>query len=403
MEKPQPNLKSPFQSGITDPQWPVALPHDISKQESASYAEVYAGQIDRQSHLHIVRADIRAGSRKELQEVLLNVSQFAVREMNKTPARKYIPALDETPRSYRVTITVGFGASLFLTEAGDDRFDMRAFKPRYLKVMPRFGGDSPAFSPSEQASDLLFLIASDHIYVNVYLVGLLVNGEVDSRLFIRDVEEGYARPDNHESSGFMDGISNPTNAKPAGEMDHLTYIQSVDEEPRWCTNGTYLAYRKVQQNLKAFLKRDLNEQQGIFGIDKRKGERLQPRPRESHSFKLHPNRPDADLFDCHDNERRFVRRPYFYFQGVDQDGSELRGLHHISFVRNLRKQYEWPVEMWQTNPDFPVPGTGIDALYQIATNVGGGYYFCPPGPKSPRDFLGSEIFAAHNKAHTGFR
>ena len=131
--------------------------------------------------------------------------------------------------------------------------------------MPRFYGDSPAFSPSQQASDIICLIASDHIYVNVYLVGLMVNGEVDSRLLIRDVEQGYARPDNHESGGFMDGISNPTNAKPPGEMDNLTYIQPADEEPDWCTNGTYLAYRKVQQNLKDFLKRDLNQKEKLFG------------------------------------------------------------------------------------------------------------------------------------------
>ena len=88
---------------------------------------------------------------------------------------------------------------------------------------------------------------------------------------------------------------------------------------------------------------------------------------------------------------------------MDDTGSELRGLHHISFVRNLRKQYEWPIEMWQTNPDFPVPGTGIDSLYQIATNVGGGYYFCPPAQKSERDFLGSEMFAAYEKARSTFK
>jgi hypothetical protein len=33
--------------------------------------------------------------------------------------------------------------------------------------------------------------------------------------------------------------------------------------------------------------------------------------------------------------------------------------------------------MWQMNPDFPVKGTGIDALYahRILSTIYGGYYF----------------------------
>ena len=88
MDKPQPNLKGPFQPGITDPQWPINAPTGIPRQESASYGTAYAGQIDRQSHLHIVKADIMAGSRSELQDVLMNVSRFAAREMNTNSGQK---------------------------------------------------------------------------------------------------------------------------------------------------------------------------------------------------------------------------------------------------------------------------------------------------------------------------
>ena len=396
MDRPQPRLDAPYQPGITEPQWPSKPPSRVVRNE---YLRDYAGQIDRQSHLHIVKADVRATTQKELREVLGAVTKFAVEEMKRRPSGRNIPALDEHPASYRVTITVGFGASLFLSRDGDDRFNLRSFKPRYLKIMPRFTGDSRDFSPQEQASDLIFLIASDHVYVNVYLVGLLVNGEVDARLLIRDVEQGYARPDNHESGGFVDGSSNPTNATPDREMDRLVYVQSQDGEPSWCTNGSYLAYRKVQQNLKAFLQHSMPEKQKIFGTEKNTGKRLKSRAHASHSFKLHPDRPETDLFDCRDSERRFLRRPYFYFQGVSPEGTELRGLHHLSFARDLKKQYEWPVLMWQTNPDFPVRGTGVDALYSITINVGGGYYFCPPSPRTLSDCFGSEMFSMYKRAH----
>ena len=51
----------------------------------------------------------------------------------------------------------------------------------------------------------------------------------------------------------------------------------------------------------------------------------------------------------------------------------------MSFVRRLTDQYEWPVLMWQTNPDFPIKGAGGDELYKSggAANMTGGYYFMP--------------------------
>ena len=46
------------------------------------------------------------------------------------------------------------------------------------------------------------------------------------------------------------------------------------------------------------------------------------------------------------------------------------------------------------NPDFPVKGTGIDALFAngILSTIDGGYYFCPPGVHDSEDFLGSGLF-----------
>ena len=55
------------------------------------------------------------------------------------------------------------------------------------------------------------------------------------------------------------------------------------------------------------------------------------------------------------------------------------GLHHLSFVRNLAMQYEWPVLMWQINPDFPARGTGRDARFTTLA-VGVLLYFMPAAP-----------------------
>ena len=82
-------------------------------------------------------------------------------------------------------------------------------------------------------------------------------------------------------------------------MDNLTYIQSTDEEPDWCANGSYLAYRKVQQNLRAFLKRDLDGKEKLFGIDKRSGQRLPRRPYRLAFVQIAPESPRC----------RFIRLP----------------------------------------------------------------------------------------------
>ena len=83
-----------------------------------------------------------------------------------------------------------------------------------------------------------------------------------------------------------------------------------------------------------------------------------------------------------DDDRQILRRPYFFDDGFDAEGNEVRGVHHLSFARNLVRQYEWPLLMWQTNPDFPYKGAGIDALYDAggAANLTAGYYFVPPAP-----------------------
>ena len=79
---------------------------------------------------------------------------------------------------------------------------------------------------------------------------------------------------------------------------------------------------------------------------------------------------------------------------LDAAGQVDCGLHFLAYMRNLRRQFEWVAQMWQMNPDFPVPGTGIDVLYArgILSTVGG-YYFCPPAPRGKDAFLGSRMFA----------
>jgi deferrochelatase/peroxidase EfeB len=399
LSPPLPGHGGPFQAGITDPIWPAEPPAGIDRK---TYADLYAGQLERQRHLHIVTADVTVGSRAELGELLAKLTAFARHQMDKPPSQQGWRAFDPPIPNRRVTITIGFGATLFTTAHGDDRLGIAALKPASLKIMPEIDGDE-GFLPRDHATDLVILVASDDVYVNEYIFGRLYYGGVHPGIAVRKVERGYARPDSREPSGFEDGVSNPRELPPDHPMRHLVYVREEDDEPAWCVHGTYLAYRKIRRRLRGFFALAQRDREAVFGVDAHTGLRedkqtgirkdnLIPNP---HAPKMNPRRNHPDLFGINDDSRRFLRRPYFYNDGVDASGEEARGVHHISFVRNLAVQYEWPVLMWQMNPDFPHPGAGRDALYDAggAANVGGGYYFLPPAPHSKQDHLGSALLA----------
>jgi deferrochelatase/peroxidase EfeB len=312
-----------------------------------------------------------------------------------------------------VTVTVGFGASLFGGIEGDDRFQMRSLKPRYLRMMPSFYGDAEGLSPRDTASDLLFAISSDHPYVNVAIARSIAHGYVDPRLAVKEIAQGFSRPDKREFLRFDDGIDNLSNW-PDGDLDRLIYIGPRDIEPDWCVGGSYLVYRKIRENLPIWEHLRTEQQEEIIGRHKSSGlplaRQTEPRdprvpvfpdpkdPRDgaltAHIRKVQPRRNYPDLLGVHDLDRRFLRRPYPYFKGLDSRGEVECGLLFLAFMKSIKQQFEWPVQIWQTNPDFPIPGTGVDALYAngIISTIGGGYYFCPPAPNGKTDFLGSVLF-----------
>jgi deferrochelatase/peroxidase EfeB len=404
------------QTGITDPAWPVEVPDGVTADEY----ERYRGAIDRQGFVTIMTADLKANSKAELKELLRKLTDFAYFEMSRKPSERRMRPLDpqRLPKSYRLTITIGFGSSLFLTEKGDDRFDIHHLKPSSLKRMISLPGDAPNFSPADTASDLIFVIASDHPYVNIHVARRLTK-HVDPRINVKHLEQAFSRPDLLEFLGFEDGTDNIRNW-PQDDMDRLAYITERENEPEWCIGGSYLVYRKIREDLTVWENlshhRDemIKKQEAIIGRHKDSGLPLSRKkgppddrtpifsdpadpkdgPLSAHIRKVQPRRPYPDIFGVDDLDRRFLRRPYSnYIDGVDENGEIRTGLNFIAFMRNIREQFEYVATMWQMNPDFPVKGTGIDALYahHILSTIYGGYYFCPPAPRNKHDFIGSVL------------
>ncbi len=418
IEAPLPRklYSSIHQNGITDPAWSIDVPEGVTEEEY----ERYRGAIDRQGFVTIMTADLKATSKEELEELLRKLTDFVYFEMARKPSERRMRPLDprRLPKSYRLTITMGFGASLFLTEEGDDRFDIRHLKPSALKQMISLPGDAPGFSPADSASDLIFVVASDHPYVNIHIARRLTK-HIDARITVKHLEQAFSRPDLLEFLGFEDGTDNIRNW-PQDDMDRLVYVTERENEPDWCVGGSYLVYRKIREhlpvweNLAHHKEEMIKKQEGIIGRHKDTGQPLSRKkgppdkltpifpdpadpkdgPLNAHIRKVQPRRPYPDIFGVDDLDRRFLRRPYSnYIDGVDENGEIRSGLNFIAFMRNIREQFEYVATMWQMNPDFPVKGTGIDALYahNILSTIYGGYYFCPPAPRNRNDFIGSAL------------
>ena len=89
-----------------------------------------------------------------------------------------------------------------------------------------------------------------------------------------------------------------------------------------------------------------------------------------------------------------LRHPYNFTDPLDEARKMVFGLHFLAYMKDIAEQFEWPLRNWQTNPDFPKLGAGIDALleHKIISCTGGGYYFCPPNRRDDQDYIGSALF-----------
>jgi deferrochelatase/peroxidase EfeB len=449
---PEPLFSRPYQSGITDPMWPNSYPDNLDpkllerflkhqmkedrlqpfdvvvpgrKALKDLYDSDYAGRVARQDFQSVLRADVHARDREELKLVLQRISEIVIIETNKKPSKKHLRVLEPIPDSYRVTITVALGASLFVDRTGFDRFGLRAKRPNFLKTMPSFEGDHESLKPEKTASDLMLVVASDHPYVNIAIVRFFAEffnkrfrekhhpqGRQHDVLSWRKVEAGFARKDKREFLKFDDGIEN-LHTDPR-DLRRLVYVDESDSEPAWCLRGSYLVYRKIRENLPIWEAFNDQDHERMIGRKKKTGKPLSRRssgndrmtpvypdpadladgPLNAHIRKVQPRRPRPDLFGLNDLERRFLRRPYPFFEGLDAHGQAINGLHFMAFMKSIPQQFEHIVNMWQMNPDFPVPKTGPDALYArgVLSTIDGGYYFCPPGLKTKDDFFGSGMF-----------
>ena len=242
------------------------------------YGEHQAGVVTpAQDRMVFATYDVTASDAHGLGALLENWTEAAARmtagqELD-GPGGDFAPppdtgeALDLSPS--RLTVTVGFGPSLF-----DDRFGLRSRRPAALIDLPAFPGDE--LDPTRSGGDLCIQACADDPQVAFHAVHDLTRLALGSAT-VRSLQVGFGRtaatgaktPSPRNLLGFRDGTDNLVSTD-SGSMDRFVWVDDRTDQP-WMSGGTYLVARRIRIHLEAWDRSTLGEQERTIGRIKSTG------------------------------------------------------------------------------------------------------------------------------------
>ena len=278
----------------------------------------------------------------------------------------------------RLTVTIGFGASLF-----DDRYGLRA--PAGLTAMPSFPDD--ALDPKRTHGDVLVQLRANRRDTVVHALRELVR-PVRSAFALRWTIDGFQSADREGNGasrrnlfGFRDGTANPSVRDP-GLMNQLV----------WNADGsTFQVVRVIRMHVEFWDRVGLREQETMIGRDRTTGAPLGG----THEFQdprldLDP-KGDRIALDAHMRlanprtaetaNQKILRRGFNYHRGFDAAGTLDQGLIFVAFNQDIERQFATVQKRLAGEP-----------MVDYITPVGGGYFYVPPGSRGPADYVGSRMF-----------
>ena len=286
-----------------------------------------------------------------------------------------------------LTVTVGFGASLF-----DGRFGIAGLKPKHLVEMTSFPNDD--LNPALCGGDMLLQICAGSQDTALHALrdiakhtrgGLQILWRLDG--FVAPARPTGV-PRNH--FGFMDGIANPNVTDPK-VANRLTWVVPGIGEPALASGGTYHACRIIRMLIEFWDRVSLSEQETMVGRYRASGNVLgsskltavpnfagDPHgavvPLTAHIRLANPRTKQTE-------DSRIFRRGYNYDNGVDLAGNLDVGLIFNAFQQNLARQ-------------FIATQTRLigEQMVDYITPVGGGYFFVLPGVRNNNDWYARALF-----------
>ncbi|MEN0627773.1 iron uptake transporter deferrochelatase/peroxidase subunit [Phytobacter ursingii] len=379
---------------------PGTLSPDARMEKQPFYGVHQAGILTpQQASMMLVAFDVLATDKADLQRLFRLLTQRIAFLTEGGPAPETpnprLPPMDSgilgpfiAPDN--LTITVSLGDSLF-----DDRFGLRAQKPKKLQKMERFPNDALVSSLSH--GDLLVQICANTQDTVIHALRDLIKHTPDL-LSVRWKREGFisdhaARSKGKETPvnllGFKDGTANPDSSDNA-LMDKVVWVTDDQAEPAWAVGGSYQAVRIIQFHVEFWDRTPLKEQQTIFGRDKQTGAPLGMH--NEHDVPDYASDPGGDVIalDSHirlANPRTpetqsslMMRRGYSYSLGVTNAGQLDMGLLFVCYQHDLEKGF--------LTVQKRLNG---EALEEYIKPIGGGYFFVLPGVKDQNHYLGQAL------------
>ncbi|CAN5322878.1 iron uptake transporter deferrochelatase/peroxidase subunit [soil metagenome] len=358
-----------------------------------------------QDRLHFAAYDLAAGAtRDDLIELLQDWTYAAARltagqEVTEGGAVDGSPLAppDDTGEALGLpasglTITFGFGPTLFTTDDGADRFGIASKKPDLLAKLPRFSGD--ALRPESGGGDLCIQACADDPQVAVHAIRNL-SRIAFGRASIRWSQLGFGRTSSTSTAqvtprnlfGFKDGTANIKAEDPTTVNDQVWV--ATGDGPEWMTGGSYLVTRKIRMIIEAWDRTQLQEQENVIGRSKGEGAPLsggkeftEPDftstgaagqeliPADSHVRLAHPTSTGGT---------QLLRRGYNFVDGNDELGRLDAGLFFISFQRS-------PEQFITVQRNL-----ARDALNEYIKHVGSAIFAVPPGA-AKSSYIGAGLF-----------
>jgi deferrochelatase/peroxidase EfeB len=305
------------------------------------------------------------------------------------------PAQDRLPPA-GLTITFGFGSTLFTAADGEDRFGLGRRRPATLERLPHFSGDK--LDPARSDGDLCVQACVDDPQVAVHAIRNLARigfGTVS----VRWSQLGFGRTSSTSTSqatprnlfGFKDGTAN-LKAEETADLDtHLWVPPGREPAADWLAGGTFLVARRINMHIETWDRAPLREQETLIGRTKAEGAPLSGGEEFAQPDFALLGRGDQPLVDpashvalahpSHNDGVRLLRRGYNFVDGSTSLGRLDAGLFFLAFVTDPRTHYI-PMQTRMASDDL---------LVEYLQHTGSGLWAVPPGVR-PGEHVGQTLF-----------
>ncbi|MEV7125617.1 iron uptake transporter deferrochelatase/peroxidase subunit [Streptomyces sp. NPDC093260] len=285
----------------------------------------------------------------------------------------------------RLTLTVGFGPSLF------DKFGLKDRRPAALVDLPPFPGDN--LDRSRTGGDLCVQACADDPQVAVHAIRNLARIGF-GKVAIRWSQLGFGKTSSTTPGaqtprnlfGFKDGTRNIAGTE-TGRLEKFVWVGDGDggAKDAWMHGGSYLVARRIRMQIEVWDRTSLQEQEDVFGRDKGEGAPVGKAKEHDEPF-LKAMKPDAHVRLAHpdsNNGITILRRGYSFTDGTDGLGRLDAGLFFLAYQRDPRKGF------------IPLQRrlSAQDALNDYIQHVGSAVFAIPPGVRDAHDWWGRALLS----------